>query len=78
MKKYLTISALVIFSSTLAFGQSAPPARDVDNTATRRDEPRQNWSWLGLLGLAGLAGLRPRKSETAQRLESRGVNVKAV
>ena len=46
-----------------------------DNTATRYDEPRHNWSWIGLLGLVGLAGLRPRKSESAQRFESRGVKV---
>jgi len=78
MKKFFAITALVIFSSTVASAQSAPP-RDTDNTATRNnDEPRHNWSWIGLLGLAGLAGLRTRKSETARSFESRGVNVKAV
>jgi MYXO-CTERM domain-containing protein len=79
MKKFFATTALVIFSSTLAFAQSAPTARDTDNTATRyNEEPRHNWSWIGLLGLAGLAGLRPRKSESAERFESRGVKVKAV
>jgi len=80
MKQVLAITALVIFSSTLAFAQSAPPARDADNaaTTTRYDEPRHNWSWIGLLGLAGLAGLRPRRSETAQRFEARGVKVGSV
>jgi MYXO-CTERM domain-containing protein len=75
MKKFLAVSALVLSSSCLAFAQSVPP-RDPDNTATRNNgEPRHNWSWIGLLGLAGLAGLRPRKSEAAQRFESRGVKV---
>ena len=75
MKKSFAITALIIFSSTLAFAQSAPP-QDTDNAATRNnDEPRHNWSWIGLLGLAGLAGLRPRKSEAAQGFESRGVKV---
>jgi MYXO-CTERM domain-containing protein len=76
MKKILAVTALVLFSSTMAFAQSAPPARDTDNIATRYDEPRHNnWSWIGLLGLAGLAGLRRQKSESAQRFESRGVKV---
>jgi MYXO-CTERM domain-containing protein len=80
MKQFFAITALMIFSSTLAFAQSAPPARDTDNTATttRYDEPRHNWSWIGLLGLAGLAGLRRQKSETAQRFEARGVKVGSV
>jgi MYXO-CTERM domain-containing protein len=80
MKKIIAVLALMVFSSTLAFAQSPPTARDTDNTAakTRYDEPRHNWGWLGLLGLAGLAGLRPRKSEAAQRFEARGVNVKSV
>jgi MYXO-CTERM domain-containing protein len=80
MKKIFAITALVIFSSTLAFAQNAPPARDTDNTATttRYDEPRHNLSWLGLLGLVGLVGLRRQKSETAQRFEARGVKVGTV
>lgn len=77
MKQVLAITALVIFSSTLAFAQSAPPARDTDNTTTttRYDEPRHNFGWLGLFGLVGLVGLRRQKSETAQRFEARGVKV---
>jgi MYXO-CTERM domain-containing protein len=75
MKKFLVVCTLVLGSSCLAYAQSASP-RDADNTATRNnDEPRHNWSWIGLLGLAGLAGLRPRKSEAAERFESRGVKV---
>ena len=74
MKKFLAVSALVLSSSCLASAQSTEP-QTRDNTATRYDEPRHNWSWIGLLGLAGLAGLRPRKSESAQRFESRGVKV---
>ena len=76
MKKLFAVTALVIFSSTMAFAQSAPAARDTDNTGTRYDEPRHNnWSWIGVLGLAGLAGLRRQKSESVQRFESRGVKV---
>lgn len=78
MKKVFAVTALMIFSSTLAFAQSAPAARDTDNTATRYDEPRHNWSWIGLLGLAGLAGLRRQKSESVQRFEARGVKVGTV
>jgi MYXO-CTERM domain-containing protein len=80
MKQFFAITALMIFSSTLAFAQSAPPARDTDKSATttRYDEPRHNWSWIGLLGLAGLGGLARRKSETAQRSEARGVRVGSV
>ena len=78
MKKFFAITALVIFSSTVASAQSAPP-RDTDNTATRNnDEPRHNWSWIGLLGLAGLAGLGGRKSQQVRRLEQSGANVKSV
>jgi MYXO-CTERM domain-containing protein len=77
MKKLLAISALMIFSSGLALAQSPEP-QTRDNSAARYDEPHRNWSWLGLLGLAGLAGLRPRKSEAAQRFESRGVKVNTV
>ena len=77
MKKLLAVSALMIFSSGLALAQS-PDSQTRDNSATRYDEPRHNWSWIGLLGLAGLAGLRPRKSESAERFESRGVKVKTV
>jgi MYXO-CTERM domain-containing protein len=78
MKKFFAVTALVIFSSTVAFAQSTPP-RDPDNTATHyNDEPRHNWGWIGLLGLAGLVGLRSRKSEAAQRFESRGVKVNTV
>jgi len=77
MKKLLAISALMIFSSGLAFAQSPEP-QTRDNSASRYDEPRHNYSWLGLLGLAGLAGLTRRKSESAQRFEARGVNVKSV
>ena len=80
MEKFLAVFALVLSSSCLASAQSAPQARDTDNGAatTRYDEPRHNYSWIGLLGLAGLAGLRPRKSEAAQRFESRGVKVGSV
>ena len=79
MKKFFVIAALMIFSSTLAFAQTAPPARD-DNaaTTTRYDEPHRNWSWIGLLGLLGLVGLRRQKSESAQRFEARGVKVNTV
>jgi MYXO-CTERM domain-containing protein len=77
MKKFLAVSALVLSSSCLASAQGTEP-QTRDNTATRYDEPRHNWSWIGLLGLAGLAGLRRQKSETAQRFESRGVKVNAV
>jgi len=77
MKKLLAISALMIFSSGLALAQSPDP-QTRDNSAARYDEPHRNWSWLGLLGLAGLAGLARRKSESAQRFEARGVNVKTV
>jgi MYXO-CTERM domain-containing protein len=77
MKKFLAVSALVLSSSCLASAQSTEP-QTRDTTATRYDEPRHNWSWIGLLGLAGLAGLRRQKSETAQRFESRGVKVNAV
>jgi MYXO-CTERM domain-containing protein len=77
MNKFLVVSALVLSSSCLASAQSTEP-QSRDNAATRYDEPRHNWSWIGLLGLAGLAGLRPRKSESAERFESRGVKVKAV
>jgi MYXO-CTERM domain-containing protein len=76
MKKFLVVSALVLSSSGLASAQSTEP-QTRDNTATRYDEHR-NWGWLGLVGLAGLAGLARRKSEAAERFESRGVNVKAV
>jgi MYXO-CTERM domain-containing protein len=76
MKKVLAVSALMVLSSSLAFAQSPEP-QTRDNNATY-DQPHRNWSWIGLLGLAGLAGLRPRKSEAAQRFESRGVNVKSV
>jgi hypothetical protein len=80
MEKFLAVAALVLSSSCLASAQSTPPARDTDNaaTTTRYDEPRRNWGWIGLLGLAGLAGLMPRKSEAAQRFESRGVKVGSV
>jgi len=79
MKKFFAVTALVLFSSTMAFAQSAPVARDTDNTATRYDEGHHNnWSWIGLLGLIGLAGLRRQKSESAQRFESRGVKVGTV
>jgi len=77
MKKFLVVSALVLSSSCLASAQGTEP-QSRDNTATRYDEPRHNWSWIGLLGLAGLAGLRPRKSESTQRFESRGVKVGSV
>ena len=78
MKKFFAITALIIFSSTLALAQSAPPP-DSDNTATRySDEQRHNWGWIGLLGLAGLAGLARRRSESAERFESRGVKVNTV
>jgi MYXO-CTERM domain-containing protein len=73
MKKFLVVSALVLSSSCLASAQSTEP-QNRDNNATRYDEQHRNWSWLGLLGLAGLGGLARRKSETAQRFESRGVN----
>jgi MYXO-CTERM domain-containing protein len=80
MKQFFAVTALMIFSSTVAFAQSAPPARDTDNTATttRYEQPRHNFGWLGLLGLAGLVGLRRQKSEAAQRFESRGVKVNTV
>jgi MYXO-CTERM domain-containing protein len=77
MKKFLAISALVLSSSCLASAQSTEP-QTRDNTATRYDEPRRNFGWLGLLGLAGLAGLGRRKSESAERFESRGVKVGSV
>jgi MYXO-CTERM domain-containing protein len=78
MKKFLVVFALVLSSSCLASAQSVEP-QSRDNTATRYDgESRRNWSWIGLLGLAGLAGLARRKSETAQRFESRGVKVGSV
>jgi MYXO-CTERM domain-containing protein len=77
MKKLLAISALILSSSCLASAQSAEP-RSRDNTATRYDEPRHNWSWVGLIGLVGLAGLRRQKTETAKSFESRGVKVHAV
>ena len=77
MKKLLAISALMIFSSGLVLAQSPEP-QTRDNSATRYDEPRHDWGWIGLLGLVGLAGLRPRKSEAAQRFESRGVKVNTV
>jgi MYXO-CTERM domain-containing protein len=77
MKKLLAISALMIFSSGLALAQSPEP-QTRDNSAARYDEPHRNWSWIGLLGLAGLAGLARRKSEAAERFESRGVKVGSV
>lgn len=77
MNKLLVTSALIIFSSGLALAQSPEP-QTRDNSAARYDEPRHNWSWIGLVGLAGLAGLRPRKSEAARGFESRGVKVKTV
>src|ERR1700730_12799451 len=70
MKKFLVVSALVLSSSCLASAQSTEP-QNRDNNATRYDEQHRNWSWLGLLGLAGLGGLARRKSEIAQRFESR-------
>jgi hypothetical protein len=76
MKKILAVSALMVFSSSVAFAQSSEP-QTRDNNATY-DDRRHDWGWIGLLGLAGLAGLLPRKSEAAQRFESRGVNVKSV
>jgi MYXO-CTERM domain-containing protein len=77
MKKFLAVSALVLSSSCLAYAQSTEP-QTRDNTTTRYDEPRHNFGWIGLVGLAGLAGLARRKSESAQRFESRGVKVNAV
>ena len=77
MKKFLAVSALALSSSGLASAQSLEP-QSRDNTATPYDESRHNWSWIGLLGLAGLVGLRSRKSESAQRFESRGVKVNTV
>jgi hypothetical protein len=77
MKKFLVVSALVLSSSCLASAQSIEP-QTRDNTATRYDEPRHNFGWIGLLGLVGLMGLRRQKSEAAQRFESRGVKVNAV
>jgi MYXO-CTERM domain-containing protein len=74
MKKFLVVSALVLSSSVLAFAQSPEP-QSRDNTATHYDGSRHDWGWLGLLGLVGLAGFARRKSETAERFESRGVNV---
>ena len=78
MKKLLAVTALMIFSSTLAFAQTSPSPRDDNATTTGSDEPHRNWSWLGLIGLAGLAGLRRPKTEAARSFEGRGVNVKAV
>ena len=77
MKKFLAISALVLSSTCLASAQSTEP-QTRDTTSARYDEARHNWGWIGLVGLAGLMGLRPRKSEAAERFESRGVNVKSV
>jgi MYXO-CTERM domain-containing protein len=79
MKKFVAVTALMIFSSTVAFAQTSPPPRD-DNaaTTTRYDEPHRNWGWIGLLGLLGLVGLRRPKSEAAQRFEGRGVKVNTV
>jgi MYXO-CTERM domain-containing protein len=77
MRKFLAVSALVLSSSCLASAQSIEP-QSRDNTATRYDEPRHDWGWIGLLGLIGLGGFARRKSETAQRFESRGVKVNAV
>jgi len=77
MKKFLAVSALVLSSSCLASAQSTEP-QTRDNSATRYDASRHDWGWIGLLGLVGLAGLARRKSETAQRFESRGVKVNAV
>ena len=74
MKKFLAVSALALSSSCLASAQSLEP-QSRDNTATRYDESRHDWGWLGLLGLVGLGGFARRKSETAERFESRGVNV---
>jgi MYXO-CTERM domain-containing protein len=76
-EEVLSSIRLVLSSSCLASAQSTEP-QSRDNTATRYDEPHRNWSWFGLLGLAGLAWLARRKSETAQRFESRGVKVNAV
>ena len=72
MKKSLAISALVLSSTCLASAQSTEP-QTRDTTSAHH-----NWGWIGLVGLAGLMGLRPRKSEAAERFESRGVNVKSV
>jgi MYXO-CTERM domain-containing protein len=78
MKKFLAVSALVLSSSCFASAQSVEP-QSRDNTATRYDgESRRDWGWLGLLGLIGLGGFARRKSETAQRFESRGVKVGSV
>ena len=76
MKKFLVISALVLSSSCLASAQSTEP-QTRDNTATH-DGSRHDWGWLGLLGLVGLGGFARRKSETAERFESRGVKVNTV
>lgn len=80
MKKVLAISVLSAamgLGSGLAFAQG--PASDPNTTTTRYDDSRHNnWGWLGLLGLIGLAGLVGRKSETAERLQRQGVNVKSV
>lgn len=80
MKKLVAVCALMIFSLTLASAQSSDqPTKDPNAATTRYDEPRHNnWSWIGLLGLVGLAGLRRQKSETAHRLEARGVKVGSV
>src|SRR5882757_8345312 len=46
MKKFFAITALIIFISTLAFAQSAPPPNS-DTTVTHySDEQRHNWAGL--------------------------------
>ena len=80
MKKLLAVSALMVFSSTLALAQSTPPTATDPNTSTTRydGERRQNLGWLGLLGLLGMAGMRRPKSEFQRNMESKGIRTETV
>jgi hypothetical protein len=80
MKKTLLAGSMAVSMAAQRADQPATRTPDDQTTTRNYDAPRHdfNWGWLGLLGLSGLAGLKRQKSEEAQRLEARGVNVKTV